>query len=296
MDNNRTWKDKDFKDIRSASDMESFLRFRADCHGHYYHYSSINCLDGILSGSEFWLSPLCDTNDTLENFPDIYQLSFSTGESENLPLWYLYSGIGGRGGRLGLSKSGLKKLMEKAEYSLCEFIGGKPAKPVCVLDKSSVKLHDILYISTKDGDYRLKYNNKQLFMRDFDDEADFVRLVDEYKDRCKPFCKNLIWFYEKETRWLVDLPPDVIAKKEEGHVYRVVAKFPPELYEYFTLTLAPEYDKGTDIYAFLDQREGILKLLKYKVLSEHAGEIKMRFGKRFVIKNPLKKRLIAKDR
>jgi hypothetical protein len=256
--------------------MRAYLRCRAFEHGHYYHYTTIDAINSILCGQAFWLSPLVGTNDRTEKaLPAHFQTSFSTGESENLPLWYLYSGVDGKGGRLGLSKSHFKRLIEQAEYSLYEYNeSGNLGERICDLDRnnSTLAVQDILYISEHiDGDYRLKYNGKQVFQSKFN--GDLPQLITDYTIAYPAFRKSLIWFYEKETRWLVQVNESLLESDKE---YRVVAKIPDEVFSQFQLTLAPEFADNEARNALL-KRNGISKFLDEKIkFSQHKGEINMR--------------------
>ena len=80
-------------------------------HTHYYHYTSLSTIDKILKTKQIRLTPLSKSaNDLIEKEKyekmncNLFSLCFSTGTSESLPLWYLYSGIDGCGARMGIKK------------------------------------------------------------------------------------------------------------------------------------------------------------------------------------------------
>ena len=81
--------------------METYLDGREYEHGGYFHYTKLEIADSILRNREFWLSNVSGFNDTVDSGQfgkgeqPYFSLCFSTGLSENLPLWYLYSGIDG---------------------------------------------------------------------------------------------------------------------------------------------------------------------------------------------------------
>lgn len=98
------------KEIKNAEKLQNLIKDKALSHTYYYHYSDINAVKGILDSKKLWISSICFSNDVTEHnrFGDntylYFQLCFSTGTTENLPLWFLYSGTNGKGARISFKK------------------------------------------------------------------------------------------------------------------------------------------------------------------------------------------------
>ena len=130
---------------------------------------------------------------------NIFSACFSTGTSENLPLWYLYSGLDGRGVRLGMKKAGFKNLCKNADLELLEIESDYPYKSIKKLKRLSsteyeLKCRDILYIGSDTQNknrYRAKYNGNVVNSITED-------IASEVMGKYKRFIKGLIWFYEKK--------------------------------------------------------------------------------------------------
>lgn len=286
METIKKWKWNQFGKLYTCQDLEDYLTGREYTHSQYFHYTKLDVVDSILKNRKFWLSNVGGFNDTvdIEQFGKgpvpYFSLCFSTGIHENLPLWYLYSGLNGRGARIGFTKTGIKKLVEKGKYSLWLFGPDKDqnGKEIMSLeDGKTMKLlfRDVIYAQTGDskGKCALKYNtmtNYKIANEEFEN----------YRKENRGFQKGLIWYYEKETRLLVELLGD--AKKEweeksKENTIRVVLSFDETLLRHTRITLAPNIALS-DKDAVLKDKEGICRLLKKTAavqLSQYAGTINM---------------------
>ena len=119
------FKRTDFNDqtLKNADDLENYIKYRAAkpgaeekyeenrayFHNNFYHYSKLKSITEILKSQSFLLSRCGCTNDPMENeIKDkdrCFALCFSSGTDENIPMWYLYSGVEGQGGCLTMTKS-----------------------------------------------------------------------------------------------------------------------------------------------------------------------------------------------
>lgn len=183
---------------------------RAYNHGQYCHYTRLSALDSILQSKTIRLSSVTGFNDEVDkqqfgNFEEqilYYSLCFSTGVNENLPLWYLYSGMDGQGARIRMSKSTITKLLKNAKYTLLvEDYSSKEVKRIELgpTDREMI-FEDVLYYREHEGIDKVdvKYNT----MTNYSIPLDEFMI---YKQDHKGFLKGLIWFYEKETRLLIKL-------------------------------------------------------------------------------------------
>ena len=87
--------------------------------------------------------------------------------------------------------------------------------------------------------------------------------------------KNLIWYYEKETRIVAELKDKFFDTLDKNKDYYIMMTFPPDMN--MEITTAPEIENNTEID--FNNYPNILNFIvdtsKLK-LSEHCGELKMR--------------------
>ena len=81
------------------------------------HYTSIANAREIISGGAFYLNKLSKMNDQSEaemhgtEAENVYATSFCHSESKSIPLFYLYSGIDGKGCRLEFTLAKMKQIV-----------------------------------------------------------------------------------------------------------------------------------------------------------------------------------------
>ena len=269
----------EFKECQTA---EVILRFfqddeRALRHTCYYHYTSLDTVDDILKSKVLWLNSLAESANDIEESDrykkldkNIYSACFSTGTSESLPLWYLYSGIDGKGARLELKQNDFKKLVGNELKILLLEMEGNSDREVgrTTLAESDYKFlcHDILYIgkdSQKPNKNRIKYNNNT--KNGVTDDC-----AKKIKEEYERFYKGLIWFYEKETRIQVEIADGVM---EEGKSYKVAISL-ESVYNNLSIRLAPEF--GTVSPEIFTEYEGIREWASAKIRpSDYADQMHM---------------------
>lgn len=270
-----------FGSVKSCKCLEIYLGGREYEHGQYCHYTSVKVVDSILKNREFWISCVAGFNDTCdsEQFGEkqkyYYSLCFSTGIHENLALWYLYAGIGGKGARISLTKAQVKKLVEESTYELWEKKSEKSLDhKVMELERDrtmKVTFRDVMYYEeNKHNGIDLKYNtmtNHAMSKEDWE----------QYKEKHIGFCKDLIWYYEKETRLVVELIGEARREIDPNKDYVIVLKFSEEVKRKLQLMFAPETGKA-DKDKLIDENAGIKQFVldtSRVKLSDHAGKVKM---------------------
>lgn len=212
-----------FSKIKSVKDLSEYLTREYE-HTEYNHYAELRIIDEILKNREFFLSDVRGFNDKkdIEQFKDklYFSLCFSTGVNENLSLWYLYSGIEGKGGCVSFERSTIKEFIENAKYELWKIkvLPNKLEKLDKVADiengkNARIEFADVLYFSEEiqlkkreDENMALKYNtmtNYGISKKEFQ----------QFKENNIGKLKNLIWYYEKETRLLIELTDEKLKKK-----------------------------------------------------------------------------------
>ena len=262
-----------FGTLKSKNELETYLIGYEYNHSKFCHYTSCDTINKILSNNSFFLSKVTGFNDKIDTMQfgedkDFYfSLSFSTGINENLSLWYLYSGIDGRGGRIVFTPALLKNMLAEEKYSLCIFRkdGNQLVyeKPLSLDKDFKLTFQDVLYYKYCDEKkcVDLKYNtmtNHNFPIYEFD----------LYKSENIGFYKNLIWYYEKETRLVALLTESDCRQRIESmfqNEYAVIRlNFDEKIYKKLQIDFAPEigefesvFDNYEHIKTFFDNTERV---------------------------------------
>ena len=282
------YKYSQFGTLKTTIELEEYMQ-RAYTHSGYYHYTTLNNINSILESKEFWLSSVTRFNDTVdtsafgEDADLFFSLSFSTGVNENMPLWYLYSGTDGKGGRIRVPKSQICKLVREGRYYL-----STNTTSICLKElndtNSELMFKDVIYYKERIGTnpcVDLKYNNltnySQISLDDFN----------LYKEKNKGFCKYIIWYYEKETRLVIKLKGDAKEYvennklgKDENYVVKLSYEMIPKLKQSIKIDLAPEV---TDIHRSIEGMDAIKShIIETSNISKsmYSGQINMRLNRR----------------
>jgi len=285
VDIENKWRWNQFGDLRTCAHLEEYLQGQEYRHGGYFHYTRLDTVDKILSGKTFWLSNVGGFNDMFDQqqfskkMQFFFSLCFSTGENENLPLWYLYSGIDGQGGRIRLTKSGVQTLIKKGTYRL---VCTEHPNEFMILEQGKtmdVEFRDVIYAHEAKGKNLcdLKYNT---MTNHWFPKEDFI----QYKEKHNGFCKGLIWYYEKESRLLVRIKGDAetLLRKwmksdiAETSPCRVELSFDENLMKKMTVTLAPNISREK-MGEMLKNKTGIQELISLTSAvqpSGYAGSVK----------------------
>ena len=302
MEQINKWKWSQFGNLRTCEDLEEYIKGREQNHTGYFHYTNINAIDSILMNNEFWLSHYRTFNDRAdqEQFKSLgcFSICFSTGKNENLPLWYFYSGLDGLGGRIEFTKAGIKNLIHDSKFYLVKMVnkGQYDIKTELVESQNmNIIFRDVIYSSPPIDDnenYSLKYNTMTNY---FISKQEFER----YRVNHIGFNKSLFWYYEKETRLLVQLNAELenLLHEDENNItsYKVVLRFDDKILKNIKIRLAPNFadeDKTTE----LKDKKGFQKWIRMTSklqLSEYHGTVLFNFcsrcekkrGKKFLIKH-----------
>lgn len=284
MAKDRKWAWSQFGQLKTCHDLETYLDGREFDHGGYFHYTKLEIADSILRNSEFWLSNVSGFNDTIdsgqfgEGEQPYFSLCFSTGLSENLPLWYLYSGIDGHGARIQVSKTWVRDLIRHGTFHLCGIKDNKAEQimPLTIQESMELAFRDVIYAQPRGNYYALKYNtmtNYQIPKSEFK----------QYMKNNIGFCKGLIWYYEKETRLLVHLLGEADAEwrrliqSTPTENLKVTLSFDDALFRRIKLTLAPNIAPD-EIGSYIADKDGIQQLMRATtpvLASQYAGTVKL---------------------
>ena len=223
----------------------------------FFHYTRIDSANKILESEYMYASLISDTNDNNEkerykNTEErTFIICFCNSKSEKIPMWYLYSGIAGKGIRLGLSPSKMRKLVNSITVI-------HPVFDFKVNEKVELHIHEDFEIDTGWVFYSQYPLDKRVKFK-----STIYTIEDSFEDFQKnnDFIKNYEWNYEKEFRIVIKL------KNNKINCEKVAIKIYP--YD-FTLRLAPENkDKES-----LIKLEGFKKFLK-KYLEDSDLQISM---------------------
>ena len=118
-----------FPKLQTANEIKLYFDVRTQGHKEFFHYTSLKAINAILSSKTIRISSTNRFNDEKDRnqFGNIgeqkkyFSLCFTSGSNENLSLWYLYSGVDGKGGRIGLTYDKLVKLIEGGCFYLTEY-------------------------------------------------------------------------------------------------------------------------------------------------------------------------------
>ena len=279
---------EDFKNLKDIDELNAYMSEVAYRHSNFYHYTQLDTIDKILRSKTLRLTNVSGFNDKVDTKQfgkdwDIYFSScFSVGSTENLSLWYLYSGIDGKGGRIHIPKSTMNKVLKTSTFELHRYIDNGDEKVVELLDGKNMKIDFrgvIYYQVIKDGNCKLKYNNRN--NKNITHES-----FSEYKRKNIGFYKPIIWFQEREVRLLIELTGDAkelvrkstkrnTDKKSDFFVAMILDR---KIIQEIFVELAPEIKKDElevererfrDIQGFLSENVNC---------SGHAGDIEMKIS------------------
>ena len=279
-----------FGKLTTKYELDQYLLGYEYNHTKFFHYSNLKNINSILEKHAFHLSNVSRFNDKMDSkqfgteTDYFFSLCFSTGINENLSLWYLYSGINGQGGRIVFTPAYLEKMITEGEYSLCKYQKIENDKdieiyntPLYIHKDMDIVLQDVIYYQESDCDpgymdlkYNTMTNHKKISVDEFD----------KYKVENTGFCKNLIWYYEKETRLLVHLAnPElrtlVSGLDKENEYFVIQLKFNKNIYKNLSIGFAPEVIDPEKLYNKYEYLEKFNNDTGRTAFSQYKGQLEM---------------------
>jgi len=223
------------KDVQTREELISYLKSKGKNHNNYYHYTTWDSLEKILTNRSFLLTRgnALSINDQQEaimkgawrEWNRIYIGSFSFGESENMAMWGLYGLPWPDGVRICIPKDKMNFWISGiTEVGIWE--GGRI---VGQEDAAEVALNDIVYVSGTDNQLR--------FTR-----AGYHKTVSAGSplwgaDRAPEmtgYVKSFAWQYENEVRLRICL-------KDEAGPDKICIPIPQEVLDAMTFTTGPSF-------------------------------------------------------
>ena len=279
------WEWKEFGKLRTSDDMEDYLLNREYEHTRYFHYTTLETVKNILKGNQFWISNVNGFNDEEDKkqFTDgntCFSICFSTGVHENLPLWYLYAGADGKGARISFTPTAIKNAIQKGKYELFEKIQepsnvpGLGNRVASLIDGENmeVSFYDVIYYkeNPNEGKCDLKYNTMT-------NHEISIGEMNKFLKKRNGFCKDLVWYYEKETRLLIRLTGELKSKIKDGQKYVVVWNFNESLLGCAEILLAPDVneDELSDFVSLASSIKGFSRKDSSISRSKYAGKVRL---------------------
>ena len=269
--------------MKTADELMKYFDVRTGGHKEFFHYTSLKAINAILGSKTIRISSADRFNDkkdkmqfgSLSEQKRYYSLCFSTGLNENLSLWYLYSGVDGKGGRISLTCKKLMKFINEGEFYLTEY-DYEANKAVGIKtqlkngDSMKLTLRDILYFRNENESesVNLKYNTMTNYGNVSIDE------FEKYKNKSLGFTKSLIWYYEKESRLLIELIGDAVKLIEPNKDYAILWNLTDEQIKHMKIMCAPEIENISELCRYEHIKEFIFKTSRTNI-SENAGDIEM---------------------
>lgn len=256
----------DSVDLKSQNKFDLSTKSSRISNYDFWHYTSLYAVNEILKGKEFRISNINGMNDNEEkrihedNLNNTFCLCFCNSNTEKIPLWYLYSGISGRGAAIGLTPATMTSLISSVDC--IKAYKDKNCKDNDILEKG--KDFDIEYGWVY---YRKGKRKSQILYKmkwySLNDCKNFEK--DNY------FIKSYPWEYEKEFR--------IIIHNKTSKRYEKLGINIENIYEKLKLKLAPELS-SEDGLSLIEQYEEIKNFSLKKPLIKSDLDIKMDLCKR----------------
>lgn len=177
------------KSVKELKEKFNNYSLQEDKRQYFYHYTFMENAIDILESGCFRLSKLKFSNDLKEKQRDIYYLSFCATHVDDVPMWYLYAGIDGKGAKLRFSKGKIKNIIESLVFSTKE----NEKYNMKVKDYFDVECNYVLYKDVN-NDYRYRGEKYQ---------AD--KSINQFIKKNKFYVKNIMWRSENEFRIIFKL-------------------------------------------------------------------------------------------
>ena len=228
----------------------------------FCYYTTLGNLEKILAGKYLYASNFKIMNDLdeaeahMSNQDKVHALCFSNSNSESVPMWYLYSGILGRGACLKFTPSKMMGFIKSIKY-VYPVIDGKPDESVSLKVGTDIEIqYGWIYYQSDNESYHFK--NKWYAVTD--DAEGFIN--------SNYFIKQYPWHYEREFRI-------VFINKADKAYERIAVKLDDSLIKKLKVILAPEIKKSeikNSAFEGMTLDESSLKI-KMALLSRNQEEI-----------------------
>lgn len=209
----------------------------------YCHYTAVENAQKILNSKYFYISNMKKMNDIDEaekhasNCKNTFIFSMCNSTTENIPMWYLYSGILGSGVRIRFTKTTMLNFLESIDKIY-------PVENDCVDSTSPLLKNDdfdmengwVRYLD--DINKKIKYRNT--LYKNVVDINDRINYFDDY------FIKKYPWNYENEFRI-------VIHNKNKTNYKRFAIPIDESIIKNLRIMFAPELNINKKLFTQIKQ-------------------------------------------
>lgn len=226
---------------RNKSVLESIKAKDSD---NYCHYTAVENAQNILNGKYLYISSMEKMNDIDEvkkhasNCEKTFIFSMCNSTTENIPMWYLYSGILGSGVRIRFTKTTMLNFLESIDkiYPV-ENDSVVSSTPLLKNDDFDIAFDWVCYVD--DINKKIKHRNK--FYKTILDINDRINYFDDY------FIKKYPWNYENEFRI-------VIHNKNKTNYKRLAIPIDESIIKNLRIMFAPELNIDKKLYTQIKQK------------------------------------------
>ena len=248
--------------------MISFLKEKGRNHDFYYHYTTWDSLQKIISNKSFLLTRgnSLNINDQHEaimkgswrEWNKIYIGSFAFGSSENMAMWGLYGLPWQDAVRLAIPKAKMNNWVNGINH-IKLFDNGRTED---FFDRAEISLNDMVYVSGVAGSnsLRLTHYGKHITVSD-----SFPLYGIDTAEKMTGYIKNYAWVYENEVRLRIRLSHDSGFEK-------ISIPIPDDIIDSFMITTGPYFKwKNNELFSRLTDENRIIEsgfknLVRYKPL------------------------------
>lgn len=225
----------------------------------FWYYTSLETANLILQNRCFYINNLTQMNDKEEadihelTANKIYALCMCNSKSEKIPMWYLYSGLTGKGVSIGFTPAVMLEFIRSID------------RVSCVDDKTEL-LKDVGFSLDAAWVYYKEFGTNRVY---FKNKWYSVSDAENFFVDNNVFVKNYSWEYEKEFRIVIktnDPPKDS---------QKLSISIPDSIVQKLKIRLAPELSMNVD-----DLEKFVKRELKGSVVTGNVTKsgLKIRMG------------------
>ena len=200
----------EFSEISSIEELKQYLEDKGKGHRPFFHYTTLETLQGMLKNRRLFLTRMDKLNDAMEcnAAPErkkrVYIASFSFGRPESVAMWYMYGTPSKKGIRLTIPNRAITQTINGFEKNPVIF-STETGKEITTEQIPVLKMIDVVYAHNGS----LEHNKEKLLRK----QGEFV-ITAKADPELAFFVKNEIWLSENETRMVLEfekeLPGDLV--------------------------------------------------------------------------------------
>ena len=173
-----------FKNVVKATDLSKY---------NFWHFTTFDTAEKIIKNKYFLLNNVSNMNDIdeanrMHDNKKVFILCFCNSDRENIPMWYLYSGIKGDGVSIGITPKNIIRLKNNLKIYECNVNNEIDFKKE--IGKESYSL-DCGFVCYEDYNNKILFTGKKYYIKDFDSNNYFT--------------KQYPWHYEHKLRIVIHI-------------------------------------------------------------------------------------------